>query len=116
VYCACKFPFPTTPKLTLACSVLPIEKLQINVVDDTEHNVLISNLEDDSNNRTGGVVVESLESLDEEVVKERKRRIRIGLANKGKVPWNKGRKHTAGTDTTLHSLILPFYWMILLNK
>ncbi|WJX88205.1 hypothetical protein P8452_70317 [Trifolium repens] len=95
VYCACKFPFPTTPKLTLACSVLPIEKLQINVVDDdTKHNVLISNLEDDSNNRTGGVVVES---LDEEVVKERMRRMRIGLANKGKVPWNKGRKHTAET-------------------
>jgi hypothetical protein len=116
LFCACRFPLPTTPKLTLACSVLPIEKLQINVVDDTEHNVLISNLEDDSNNRTGGVVVESLESLDEEVVKERMRRMRIGLANKGKVPWNKGRKHTAGTDTTLHSLILPFYWMILLNK
>ncbi|WJX93957.1 hypothetical protein P8452_75429 [Trifolium repens] len=97
LFCACRFPLPTTPKLTLACSVLPIEKLQINVVDDTEHNVLISNLEDDSNNRTGGVVVESLESLDEEVVKERKRRMRIGLANKGKVPWNKGREHTAET-------------------
>jgi hypothetical protein len=106
VYCACKFPFPTTPKLTLACSVLPIEKLQINVVDDTDHNVLISNLEDNSNNRTGGIVVES---LDEEVVKERMRRMRIGLANKGKVPWNKGRKHTAGTNTTLHSLILQFF-------
>jgi hypothetical protein len=28
--------------------------------------------------------------------KERQRRRKIGLANKGRVPWNKGKKHTAG--------------------
>lgn len=28
--------------------------------------------------------------------KESQRRRKIGLANKGRVPWNKGRKHSAG--------------------
>ncbi|PQM42718.1 uncharacterized protein Pyn_38137 [Prunus yedoensis var. nudiflora] len=28
--------------------------------------------------------------------KERQRRKKIGLANKGRVPWNKGRKHSSG--------------------
>lgn len=28
--------------------------------------------------------------------KERLRREKIGLANKGRVPWNRGRKHSAG--------------------
>ncbi|XP_028755512.1 uncharacterized protein LOC114714894 [Neltuma alba] len=31
------------------------------------------------------------------MLRERIRRTKIGLANKGKVPWNKGRKHTAET-------------------
>ena len=30
--------------------------------------------------------------------KERQRREKIGLANKGRVPWNKGRKHSAGNE------------------
>ncbi|GAU35753.1 hypothetical protein TSUD_370190, partial [Trifolium subterraneum] len=83
---SCTFP-PPTPKLTLvASSVFPTEQLQISVVDDTEHNVLISsNLEND--------VDDSLKSLH----RERMRRIRIGLANKGRVPWNKGREHTPET-------------------
>lgn len=45
----------------------------------------------------GNGVVALGDSLSEEVLKERIRRMRIGLANKGKVPWNKGRKHSAET-------------------
>lgn len=30
--------------------------------------------------------------------KERQRREKIGLANKGRLPWNKGRKHSAGNE------------------
>lgn len=37
-----------------------------------------------------------LEIVDRKILKERIRRTKIGLANKGRVPWNKGRKHTAG--------------------
>lgn len=41
---------------------------------------------------------------DPELVRRRK----IGMANKGKVPWNKGRKHSAGTkfyEFLLHVII-----------
>lgn len=31
-------------------------------------------------------------------MKEEERRRKIGLANKGKIPWNKGRRHTEGRD------------------
>lgn len=31
-------------------------------------------------------------------IKEEERRRKIGLANKGKVPWNKGRKHSEGRE------------------
>ncbi|KAL5564423.1 hypothetical protein UlMin_027587 [Ulmus minor] len=40
---------------------------------------------------------DSAESIGNEDPKERQRRVKIGLANKGKVPWNKGRKHSAET-------------------
>ncbi|XP_057541386.1 uncharacterized protein LOC130820145 isoform X2 [Amaranthus tricolor] len=44
--------------------------------------------------------------------KEAQRRLRIGLANKGKVPWNKGKKHTVETcarikERTLEALRDP---------
>ncbi|KAI3466060.1 hypothetical protein Pfo_022723 [Paulownia fortunei] len=39
----------------------------------------------------------SLESVDTEDDKEIQRRKKIGHRNKGKVPWNKGRKHTEET-------------------
>lgn len=38
----------------------------------------------------------SLESIGDKYSKELERRKKIGLANKGRVPWNKGVKHTAG--------------------
>lgn len=38
-----------------------------------------------------------LETLSDKDLKERRRREKIGLANKGRVPWNKGRKHSAET-------------------
>ncbi|KAK7405317.1 hypothetical protein VNO78_06535 [Psophocarpus tetragonolobus] len=71
------------PKLTFVCSsqrVLPIEELQLSA-------------DGDGDRASVGVG----DSLSEEVLKERIRRMRIGLANKGKVPWNKGRKHSAET-------------------
>lgn len=40
---------------------------------------------------------DSTVSISNEEYKERERRKKIGLANKGKVPWNKGRKHSAET-------------------
>lgn len=39
---------------------------------------------------------DSLETLSSKEIKERQRREKIGLANKGRVPWNKGRKHSSG--------------------
>ncbi|CAL5213645.1 unnamed protein product [Lathyrus oleraceus] len=82
VYYASTFPPPITlrhlPKLTFSASsssVLP------TVVDNGSHNV-----EQDSKKDN--------QFVDE---KEMTRRMRIGLANKGKAPWNKGRKHTAET-------------------
>lgn len=38
----------------------------------------------------------SQEFSNDEDYKEEQRRRKIGLANKGRVPWNKGRKHSAG--------------------
>ncbi|KAL2593458.1 hypothetical protein AAZX31_12G148700 [Glycine max] len=105
--CTCTCPFyppttlakATTRKLTFVCSsqrVLPIEKLlQLSVVDVGPSNASTVDLSDYLSNGNG--VVALGDSLSEEVLKERIRRMRIGLANKGKVPWNKGRKHSAET-------------------
>ncbi|KAL3636909.1 hypothetical protein CASFOL_019208 [Castilleja foliolosa] len=45
----------------------------------------------------------SQESVDNEDDKEIQRRIKIGLANKGKVPWNKGCKHSEETRERIRS-------------
>ncbi|KAK7257165.1 hypothetical protein RIF29_30941 [Crotalaria pallida] len=104
----------STPKLTFLCYsqrvVLPIQDLQLSVdngeashspecnlsklgVDSSEESYLLNESE-----VVGVGLSDSLEeSLSKEVLKERIRRMRIGLANKGNVPWNKGRKHTAET-------------------
>lgn len=37
-------------------------------------------------------------NLDSKHNREMERRRKIGLANRGKVPWNKGRKHSAGNS------------------
>ncbi|KAG2681727.1 hypothetical protein I3760_11G157400 [Carya illinoinensis] len=39
--------------------------------------------------------IDSVEGIEDD--KERQRRRKIGLANKGRVPWNKGKKHSAET-------------------
>ncbi|XP_027355544.1 uncharacterized protein LOC113865286 [Abrus precatorius] len=95
VDCTCAFSPPTTtlqvlplmktaiPKSPFVCCsqrVLPIEDLQMTgYLNDGNEGVALG------------------DSFSEKVLKERIRRMRIGLANKGKVPWNKGRKHTAET-------------------
>ena len=102
------------PKLTFVCSsqrVLPIEELQISVDDGepsgagagagecNQSKVGVDSSEMSYLNNGNEVVGlnDSLEPLNKKVLKERIRRMKIGLANKGKVPWNKGRKHTAGS-------------------
>lgn len=40
----------------------------------------------------------SPENLETENDKEWQRRKKIGLANKGRVPWNKGKKHNLGKN------------------
>ncbi|XP_061347368.1 uncharacterized protein LOC133292896 isoform X2 [Gastrolobium bilobum] len=122
VDCTCTFCPPTTlqvlpqvsmlktsfPKLKFVCSsqrVLPIEELAINV-DDGEASVAeeynqskVSDNSSDYLNNGNGIVRHSgsLKSLSKKALKERIRRMKIGLANKGRVPWNKGKKHTAET-------------------
>jgi hypothetical protein len=52
-------------------------------------------------------VEEEAEDVDE---RERLRRTRISLANKGNTPWNKGRKHSPGIPVlSLLSLCLSCF-------
>jgi len=85
-------------KLALVCSsqrVLPIEELQLSDGGDGDPSEAVLDHCDFLNNGDG--VVGFGDPLSEEVLKERIRRMRIGLANRGRVPWNKGKKHSAGS-------------------
>ncbi|KAL9297971.1 hypothetical protein ACSQ67_023867 [Phaseolus vulgaris] len=109
VDCTCSFHPPailqvlTLPraapsKLTFVCSsqrVLPIEELQLSNGGDGDPSEAVVDHSDYLDNGDG--MVGFGDSLSEEVLKERIRRMRIGLANSGKVPWNKGKKHSAET-------------------
>ncbi|KAF3442431.1 hypothetical protein FNV43_RR16347 [Rhamnella rubrinervis] len=73
-------------------------------VDSSEKKILSKEVQEVNIN-------ESPENLSKED-KERQRREKIGLANKGKVPWNKGRKHSEETrerikQRTIESLKNP---------
>ncbi|MED6159932.1 hypothetical protein PIB30_046831 [Stylosanthes scabra] len=98
------------PKSTFVCSsrrVLPIQELHISADDgesaaieeDNRSKVSIDSLELSyvNNGNEIGSLDDFVEPLNKKVLKERIRRMRIGLANKGRVPWNKGRKHTSET-------------------
>ncbi|XP_015954015.1 uncharacterized protein LOC107478391 [Arachis duranensis] len=99
------------PKSTFVCSsqrVLPVQELHIISADDEESvgveeynqsKVNIDSLELSyvNNGNEAGGLSDFVEPQNKEILKERIRRMRIGLANKGRVPWNKGRKHTAET-------------------
>lgn len=50
-----------------------------------------------------GVDGEEVEDDVDVAPREQLRRDRIAKANKGKVPWNKGRRHSPGTQTQLTS-------------
>ncbi|KAF7836661.1 uncharacterized protein G2W53_011520 [Senna tora] len=101
-----------TPKLAFICSsqrVCPTGEL-LTAVEDREASdvgeysqskVSVDSLEKTTLNIGNEVVgscnsLETLE-LDSKILKERIRRTKIGLANKGRVPWNKGKKHSAET-------------------
>ncbi|KAK4255880.1 hypothetical protein QN277_008817 [Acacia crassicarpa] len=97
-----------TPKLDFICSSQrAIGELLIAVdnreaFDASEYNqsrVSVDSSEKTILNNGNGVFgcSDSVETLDSKMLRERIRRMKIGLANKGKVPWNKGRKHTAET-------------------
>ncbi|KAK7317816.1 hypothetical protein RJT34_02370 [Clitoria ternatea] len=109
--CACAFPSPTTPQLlpllkaanpefAFVCfsqRVLPIQELHMNVDDGDHSHVSVCSYGCLSNGNEVFRLGDSLNPLSDEILKERIRRMRIGLANKGKVPWNKGKKHSAET-------------------
>ncbi|XP_028785567.1 uncharacterized protein LOC114741459 isoform X1 [Neltuma alba] len=99
-----------TPKLDFICSsqrVCPVGELVVaadngEASDAGEYNqskVSVDSSEKTILNNGNGVFgcSNSVETLDSKMLRERIRRTKIGLANKGKVPWNKGRKHTAET-------------------
>lgn len=51
---------------------------------------------------------DSSKSSSFEDYKERQRRKKIGLANKGRIPWNKGKKHSEGNEIWNSTLKLKF--------
>lgn len=59
--------------------------------------------------RSGEIHFSCFDEFDFEDDPELVRRRKIGMANKGKVPWNKGRKHSAGSKIyeSLYVIIRP---------
>ncbi|KAI4356148.1 hypothetical protein L6164_000194 [Bauhinia variegata] len=103
------------PKSAFVCastSVSPNRELHMSFdegkeSDSEEYNHFKDGILSENNifNNVNGVLGsdDSLEILSK---KERNRRRKIGLANKGRVPWNKGRKHTAETRARIRQRTL----------
>lgn len=106
--------YPETPAKKISCSfshfdslrLRPVGVFHINVdVGEIpvfskchQSNVGIDSIEIQTSDEKGPVDAfsDSIDSVYNEDYKEKERRRKIGLANKGNMPWNKGRKHTAG--------------------
>ncbi|KAL5736485.1 hypothetical protein ACOSP7_030833 [Xanthoceras sorbifolium] len=61
----------------------------------SEVHVDSSDLQTSNEDAQIDIYCQSLEGLGDKCYKEMERRRKIGVANKGRVPWNKGIKHTA---------------------
>jgi hypothetical protein len=65
---------------------------------------------DDSGSCSGIADVCDTDDMSE---RERKRRERISIANKGKIPWNKGKSHSPGISMKYSSLASLLFCFLL---